>query len=254
MKQIVIDDIRTPYYITETGKCFNINTGKYLKGQQQKNGYIIYYLTLSKGKRKRCYAHKLVAAAFIENPENKPYVNHKDGDKTNNYVNNLEWCTPKEQQERILQTELKTNRHVFCFDKYYGIVAEYENVLAAAKAVNCSPEIIMKEANKEIKSLSFGCYWSYKNYIDKVRYYKNKNYTKRVYQYDLKGRFINSYDSIGQASRSLGVKSSNRIGECCRGKIKTYKGFIWRYAEDIVSTSEENSEIRYRGIRVEWGC
>ena len=43
------------------------------------------------------------------------------------------------------------------------------------------------------------------------------------------------YDSCGIASRALGLKNSSHIAECCRGKIKTYKNFIWRYADDIVS-------------------
>ena len=49
-----------------------------------------------------------------------------------------------------------------------------------------------------------------------------------------------AYESTGAAARALGIKNASHIGECCRGKIKTYKGFIWRYSEDIVLTSNEN--------------
>ena len=48
-----------------------------------------------------------------------------------------------------------------------------------------------------------------------------------------------NYPSTGVAAKAIGGNSSH-IGECCRGKIKTYKGFIWKYVEDIVSTTNEN--------------
>ena len=48
-----------------------------------------------------------------------------------------------------------------------------------------------------------------------------------------------TYPSTGAAARALNCTHSH-IGECCRGKIKTYKGFIWKYVEDIVLTSNEN--------------
>ena len=48
-----------------------------------------------------------------------------------------------------------------------------------------------------------------------------------------------SYPSTGIAAKALNCNHSH-IGECCRGKIRTYKGYIWRYAEDIVSTSNES--------------
>lgn len=60
-----------------------------------------------------------------------------------------------------------------------------------------------------------------------------------VNQYDLNGKFIIAYPSTGIAAKAIGGNSSH-IGECCRGKIKTYKNFIWRYAEDIVSPSGES--------------
>ena len=67
--------------------------GKTLK-QYNKNGYMQVTLTINT-KRKYYNVHRLVAQAFIDNPQNLPQVNHKDENKLNNNVNNLEWCTAK---------------------------------------------------------------------------------------------------------------------------------------------------------------
>ena len=242
MKQIVINNIRTSYYITETGKCYNSNTGKYLKGQENiRNGYFSYSLTLPDGTKKRCAAHRLVAQAFIPNPENKPTVNHIDGNKLNNCVENLEWATAKEQADHSIKTELRKFNHVYCFNKNKELVAEYKNIPEAARAVGCSRGIISQEVLKEEKALSCGFYWSYEKQLKETKNYPNSGKAKEVYQYDLNGKFIMKYPSTGVAARAIGVKKGTHIGECCRGKIKTYKGFLWRYAEDIVSTSQETA-------------
>lgn len=61
------------------------------------NGYMLVKLTSAKlGKRAECKVHRLVAEAFIPNPENKPFINHIDNDPANNQAANLEWCTQKE--------------------------------------------------------------------------------------------------------------------------------------------------------------
>lgn len=69
------------------------------------NGY--YRVTLCKGGRKKQqYLHRLIAIHFISNPENKPQINHKDGDKLNNSVDNLEWVTVKENTVHAYKNDL----------------------------------------------------------------------------------------------------------------------------------------------------
>lgn len=64
------------------------------------------YLNISLGRKNKRFVHRLVAEAFISNPNDLPEVNHKDGDKRNNYVSNLEWVTPSDNQLHSKETGL----------------------------------------------------------------------------------------------------------------------------------------------------
>ncbi|EIW3383813.1 HNH endonuclease [Staphylococcus pseudintermedius] len=92
--------------IRKNGRIDN-RKGRILKPKIDKYGYEVVTLTAN-GKRKSYTVHKLVAKAFIENKENKPTVNHIDGDKRNNNYKNLEWATHKEQKEHSLINNLSS--------------------------------------------------------------------------------------------------------------------------------------------------
>jgi hypothetical protein len=69
---------------------------------------VYYQVTLSRNGKSNAYlVHRLVGIAFIPNPDNKPEINHKDGNKQNNLVDNLEWVTPVENQNHSVATGLK---------------------------------------------------------------------------------------------------------------------------------------------------
>lgn len=87
------------YYITKSGQvysCKKSNKPKRLKFVINRYGYVAY--TLVRNKPYHTFLHRLMALTFIPNPNNLPQVNHKDGNKLNNTVENLEWCTNKENQ------------------------------------------------------------------------------------------------------------------------------------------------------------
>lgn len=82
------------YEVSSLGRIRKISTNKLLHLKKHTAGYR-QVIIQEKGKKFYLYVHRLVAEAFIPNPEDYPYINHKDECKHNNNVDNLEWCTPK---------------------------------------------------------------------------------------------------------------------------------------------------------------
>lgn len=88
------------YAIYPNGTVINVVTGHVKKSTSNNSGKGYYYVDLyNKGIKQRFYIHRLVAMYYIDNPLNKPFVNHIDGNSTNNDVSNLEWSTPFENVE-----------------------------------------------------------------------------------------------------------------------------------------------------------
>ena len=96
------------YAITSCGKVYSHRRGKFLKDSDSR-GYRRIVLSLG-NERKAFNIHRLVAEAYLPNPNCLPYVNHKDENKSNNSVNNLEWCS-------VLYNNTYGNRHLKCAQK-----------------------------------------------------------------------------------------------------------------------------------------
>ena len=141
------------YEVSDEGNVRNKITGRILKAGKNNIGYVQVKLCKD-GIGKSYRIHRLVAKAFIPNPDNKPEVDHIDENKLNNSVDNLRWVN---HQENIDHSK--------------------------SKAVN---------------------------------------------QYSLDGIYIATYKSASEAERQTGIRNGNVV-QCCKGKLKTSGGFIWKY-------------------------
>ena len=106
------------YAMTSCGKVWRYKRQKFLKPVDNGIGYLKVGLC-KEGKKEYRFVHRLVAEAYIPNPENKTDVNHKNEIKTDNYVNNLEWTTHKENMNygnRNAKIAAKLSKPVYCVE------------------------------------------------------------------------------------------------------------------------------------------
>lgn len=89
-----------------------------MKPQGNGNGYLKLTLCNQNHYQKQCYIHRLVAEAFLPNPTNKPAINHKDENKANNEVSNLEWCTIAYNNSYGTKIARQTSKNAFCVGQF----------------------------------------------------------------------------------------------------------------------------------------
>jgi hypothetical protein len=101
------------YSVSEDGDVIPLcgpKKGSPFKRMAHSGGYHQVQLKFKDGKLQKCYLHRVVAYHFLDNPDNLPEVNHIDGDKTNNHVSNLEWCTRKGNAQHALKNGLLSEK------------------------------------------------------------------------------------------------------------------------------------------------
>ena len=212
---------------------------RYLYGSVYSTGYVVVKLRCNK-KPKRYSMHRLVAEHFIPNPESLPIINHKDENKLNNCVDNLEWCTQKYNtnygcaRQRAVKTFRKNySKEVYQFDFNGNLVGKYDSVTTAAKITHTRHSEVSSCCRMVEHCISAnGFMWRYAEDCSGVKIppytIKPSSLTQRVAQYTLEGVYIKEFDSIGQAALETDTNRSS-IGSCCTGRYKSANGFIWKY-------------------------
>lgn len=128
----------------------------------KKDGYCVVNLRLN-GKTNVKLVHRLVAETFIDNPLNKPTVNHIDGNKRNNKVENLEWATYYENNVHAINNGLKPqsykNRKITQCDTNGNIIRVFHSCIEASKATGINRSCISSCINGRTKKTKEGSYW-----------------------------------------------------------------------------------------------
>lgn len=210
------------YFISTLGRVKNPR-GRISSGVIESNGYVRIHI----GAKDKYYLHRLVAQVFLENPENKTIVNHKDGNKSNSKLDNLEWVTPSENNHHAVKEGLvKHLRSVIQYDLKMKKLNEFSSAAEAEKQLNLNRNSIGMCCRGEIRSTG-GFVFRFKDDNSKLKEIVYKNH-KSVIQYDLQMNKLNEFSTIAEAGRQLNIDNTS-IVKCCKGQQNTAGGFIFKY-------------------------
>lgn len=225
-----IPDYEGIYSIDVNGNVFSHISGKILKPHANHRGYLMVDL-YKDGKTKKGIIHRLVAKTYLPNPDNLPEVDHIDTDRQNNKVNNLRWCTRKENCNNPLSLKHSGDSKKGESHYLYGktLSDEIKSKMSFAK----KGHQVSIETRQKIGDANRGHIMSDEQKQRLSNLYKGKRMgienpnAKQVRQYDKYGNFIKNWDCMSDISRELGISVSS-IHNCIKGLSKTAGGFIWR--------------------------
>ncbi len=215
------------YMVTEDGCVYNKASNKWLSSQKDRCGYV--RVTLIADKRKYWIAvHRLVAAAFIENPDNKPYVDHINTIRDDNRVENLRWVTGSENNKNpITAKRMKIARTGIHFSE-----TARKNMSLAHIGKKFPNRKLSQEGLQKIREANHrkrGSHWG-ESMRQKMagRFLGEKSsLAKPVLQYTTNEVFIKKWTCMSDVKRELGIGISS-ICNCLKGKSKTAGGYIWK--------------------------
>lgn len=207
------------YYVSESGKVYSTRKGEFklLKSSLDSRGNYLLVSIKIDGIYKSALLHRLVAKAFVPNPDNLPEVNHKDKNKQNCHYTNLEWCTRKENLNDSYSTMGPTrNYRVAKLYRNDELIGEFEGIAKAARYANKKFGVSFSSLDKYLRCGEFRIEYDGKQTRCK---YENKQFKTRrkigeirVYRIDINNheRFVCScktYNEVSDYFKSFGIKA-----------------------------------------------
>lgn len=252
------------YQVSNLGRVRNSN-GRVLASREINSGYLM--VSFKKYHKART-VHRLVAEAFIPNLFNKEQINHKDGNKHNNCVDNLEWCTPCENMKHAKEVlgfvfgkgvhgfpegEMNpSNKRIVQLDMEGNLIKEWCSATEAARVLGIPQSPISRCAltlgnhpyygTKQIVQ-SRGYKWMFlDDYKKGVKYIpKIDKRKKRICQIDINtDSVIRVYESASSAAKAIN-SSKNSIESCARHTRETSHGYKWIYEKEYLKNNEKDN-------------
>ncbi len=218
------------YKVSSDGRVYNTRTKRIMKQHLSKTSGTFVSLSSTRTIRTTLFVHKLVATLYLPNPENLNVVRHKDRNKINNCVENLEWSTIKKCSDEACQRNPpKSQKVVRQYDLKGNFIQKFSSIKEAEKELGSRGSNIGNVCSGKLFS-ALGYRWSYETANAPPRDHRRK---RKVVQIDKKtGKILEVYDSITDATKAFGKKRSD-IGSVCQGKIKSSLGYRWKYLENV---------------------
>ena len=149
------------YLVSDSGVVVN-RRGRVLKpGINPRTGYA-QFVWRKNGKAVMRYLHRLVAATFLENPHSAPIVNHKDGNKLNNHVSNLEWVSYSENATHAYKTGLSRTTAIVAYTKTGDFVRMFKSEKEAMRFCGVSYNAGISNCLRGVTNTAHGYVWKYK--------------------------------------------------------------------------------------------
>lgn len=235
------------YMVSNYGTIKSMKTGKLLSGHKDYLGYKKVFLTLTNNQGKGFFVHRLVALMFVPNPYFYSEINHIDGNKENNYFENLEWCTRSHNVKHAFDMGLKANKKgsesllaksFYQFDLKGNLIKKWGSLMDCANFLGKTEEevsVIRKNLTATLHNRHKSCcgfIFSFEPIVNAEDYIWDSCKNPIIAIDKITGETI-EFLNLHEAERTVlpnGKKpQATIICKVCKGKRPSHAGYIWKY-------------------------